>query len=104
MPELNPHAPDNPEFARVIELRQIRDLDTFGFDIAPTAAEMPALARLLGAQAVRKLRFAGRAHAVAARRLAARRPARRDGDPDLRGQPRPGYHPHRPAGAPGLAA
>ena len=59
MPKLNPHAPDNPEFARVIELRQIRDLDTFGFDIAPTAAEMPALARLLGAQAVRKLRFQG---------------------------------------------
>ena len=37
MPELIPHAPDNPEFARVIELRQLRDLDAFAFDIAPTA-------------------------------------------------------------------
>ena len=43
MPELIPHAPDNPEFARVIELRQIRDLDAFAFDIAPTEAEARAL-------------------------------------------------------------
>ncbi len=60
MPELSPHAPDNPEFARVIALRQIRDLDEFGFDIAPTPAEAEALARLLDARAVRKMRFAGR--------------------------------------------
>ena len=39
MPELSPHAPDNPEFARVIELRQLRDLDAFDFDIAPTPGE-----------------------------------------------------------------
>ena len=60
MPELIPHAPDNPEFARVVQLRQIRDLPGFDFDISPSPAEAAALARLLGAQAVRKLRFAGR--------------------------------------------
>jgi uncharacterized metal-binding protein YceD (DUF177 family) len=60
MPELIPHSPDNAEFPRVLELRQIRDLDGFDFAIAPTEAERPALARLLGAQAVRKLGFAGR--------------------------------------------
>jgi uncharacterized metal-binding protein YceD (DUF177 family) len=57
MPELISHAPGNPEFARVVDLRQ---LDAFDFDTAPTPAEAEALARLLGAQAVRKLRFAGR--------------------------------------------
>jgi uncharacterized metal-binding protein YceD (DUF177 family) len=60
MPELIPRAPDNPDFARVLEIRQLRDLDGFDFDIAPTGAEAAALARLLGANAVRKLRFVGR--------------------------------------------
>lgn len=60
MPELSPHAPDNPEFARVLALRQLRDLEAFDFDIAPTPTELPAIARLLGTQAVRKLRFEGR--------------------------------------------
>jgi uncharacterized metal-binding protein YceD (DUF177 family) len=60
MPELIPHAPDNPEFARVIALRQLRDQDAFDFRISPTPAEAEALARLLDAQAVRKLAFAGR--------------------------------------------
>ena len=69
MPELIPHAPDNPEFARVIELRQLRDLDAFDFDIAPDPREAEALARLLDARAVRKLRFARPPHA--ARRAAA---------------------------------
>ena len=55
-----PHAPDNPEFARVIELRQLRDLDAFDFDIAPDPREAEALARLLDARSVRKMRFAGR--------------------------------------------
>ncbi len=59
MPELIPRSPDNPEFARVIEVRNLRELDGFDFDIAPTGDETAALARLLGAQAVRKLRFAG---------------------------------------------
>jgi uncharacterized metal-binding protein YceD (DUF177 family) len=60
MPELIPHAPDNPEFARVIELRQIRELDAFPFDIAPTDAEARAIAALLDLQGLRKVRFAGR--------------------------------------------
>jgi uncharacterized metal-binding protein YceD (DUF177 family) len=60
MPELISRAPGNPDFARVLELRQLRDLESFDFDIAPTEAEAAALARLLGANAVRKLRFAGR--------------------------------------------
>jgi uncharacterized metal-binding protein YceD (DUF177 family) len=60
MPELISHAPDNPEFARVIELRQIRELEAFPFAIAPTGSEAAALARLLGVQAVRRLKFAGR--------------------------------------------
>ena len=59
MPELIPRSPDNPEFARVIEVRNLSALDGFDFDIAPTPEEAAALARLLGAQAVRKLRFAG---------------------------------------------
>ncbi|MBB5220826.1 uncharacterized metal-binding protein YceD (DUF177 family) [Amaricoccus macauensis] len=60
MPELISHAADNPEFARVVELRQIRDLSQFAFDISPQPAEAVALAELLGARAVRKLRFSGR--------------------------------------------
>jgi uncharacterized metal-binding protein YceD (DUF177 family) len=59
MPDLIPRAPDNPEFARVIELRQLRDFDAFEFDISPEPEEAPALARLLGARSVRKLRLAG---------------------------------------------
>lgn len=60
MPELIPRSPDNPEFARVIEVRTLSAVDGVDFDIAPTAGEAAALARLLGAQAVRKVRFAGR--------------------------------------------
>jgi uncharacterized metal-binding protein YceD (DUF177 family) len=60
MPDLIPHAPDNPDFARVVAVRALRDLEAFAFDITPTPGEAEALARLLGAQAVRKLRFSGR--------------------------------------------
>ena len=60
MPELSPQAVDNPEFARVIPLRQLRGLDGFDFDIAPDPREAEALARLLDARSVRKMRFAGR--------------------------------------------
>jgi len=59
MPDLILRAADNPEFARVIELRQLRDLEAFAFDISPDPEEAPALARLLGARSVRKLRLAG---------------------------------------------
>ena len=60
MPELISHAFDNPEFARVVQVRQLRDLSQFDFDISPDPEEAAALARLLGARAVRKLRFRGR--------------------------------------------
>jgi len=60
MPELIPRSTDNPDFARVIEVRTLSALDGFDFDVAPTPAEAAALARLLGAQAVRKVRFSGR--------------------------------------------
>lgn len=59
MPEIIDHAADNPEFARVIELARLRDVESFAFDIAPTAEEGARIARLMGAQAVRKLRLAG---------------------------------------------
>ncbi|HET9068016.1 MAG TPA: DUF177 domain-containing protein [Amaricoccus sp.] len=65
MPELSPHAPDNPEFARVIELRQLRGLEGFDFDIAPEPREAEALARLLDARSVRKMRFRGRLEPLA---------------------------------------
>lgn len=60
MPELARQSAINPEFARVIEVARLRDLAEFGFDIAPEPAEALALARLLDAQAVRKLRLRGR--------------------------------------------
>ena len=59
MPELIPRSPDNPDFARVIEVRTLSALDGLDFDIAPAPDEGAALARLLAAQAVRKLRFTG---------------------------------------------
>lgn len=59
MPDLIDHAADNPEFARVIELARLRDVESFAFDIAPSAAEAARIAGLMDAQAVRKLRFAG---------------------------------------------
>jgi hypothetical protein len=60
MPDLRTHAPDNPDFARVAEVRQLADLVELPVDIAPTEAEAAAIARLLGARAVRKLRLRGR--------------------------------------------
>jgi uncharacterized metal-binding protein YceD (DUF177 family) len=54
------HSPqsDRPEFSRVVELSSLRD--ETDVDIAPEPAEAAALARLMGAQAVRKLRLKGR--------------------------------------------
>jgi uncharacterized metal-binding protein YceD (DUF177 family) len=60
MPELLRHSRGNPEFARVLDLSLLRDAREFAFDIAPEPAEAEAIARLMGAQAVRKLRLAGR--------------------------------------------
>lgn len=59
MPDLIPHADGNPDFARVIAMRQLRDIETFAFDIVPEAPEAAAVARLLGARSVRKMRLAG---------------------------------------------
>jgi uncharacterized metal-binding protein YceD (DUF177 family) len=59
MPELSTRSADNPEFARVLDLAQLRERMNFAFDISPGPVEAQAIARLMGAQAVRKLRFAG---------------------------------------------
>jgi hypothetical protein len=59
MPDLISRSVDNPEFARVIQVAKLRDLTEFAFDISPEPAEAVALARLMGARAVRKLRFKG---------------------------------------------
>ncbi len=59
MPHFIPKSSDNPEFARILEMHRLRDADGFAFDLAPDAAETKALARLLGARSVRKMRFAG---------------------------------------------
>jgi uncharacterized metal-binding protein YceD (DUF177 family) len=53
-------AADNPEFPRVIDLARLRDVTEFPFDIAPSETEAQAIARLMDARSVRKLRFAGR--------------------------------------------
>lgn len=60
MPDIRTRSAANPEFARVVETARLRGLPEFAFDIAPDAAEAAALARLLDAQAVKKLRFKGR--------------------------------------------
>lgn len=60
MPDLITRSSDNPEFPRVLEMSRLRERDAFDFDIAPTGAERAALARLLEAQDVRKLRLSGR--------------------------------------------
>ncbi|WP_392664445.1 YceD family protein [Amaricoccus sp. B4] len=60
MRELARTSPDNPEFARVVELARLQDGGDFAFDISPEPAEAQAIARLMGAQALRKLRFQGR--------------------------------------------
>lgn len=65
MPDIRTHSPDNPDFARVLGVSRLRGLTEIEFDISPDAAESAALARLMGAQALRKLRFAGRLTAAA---------------------------------------
>jgi uncharacterized metal-binding protein YceD (DUF177 family) len=60
MPEIVAHSVDNPEFPRVVEVAKLRGAPEFAFDLSATPEECRALARLMGAQAVRKLRFDGR--------------------------------------------
>lgn len=60
MPDLSRQASDNPDFPRVLEVRSLTDVEDFAFDIAPDPSEAEALARLMGARSVRKMRFQGR--------------------------------------------
>lgn len=60
MPEIVSRSAVNPEFPRVVEVQRLRGLSEFPFDLSPTPEEAAALARLMGAQAMRKLRFRGR--------------------------------------------
>lgn len=64
MPDLSSHSPDNPEFARVLEVRSLPEGGSLDFDIAPDPAEAAALARLMAAQSVRRMRFRGRLSAM----------------------------------------
>jgi uncharacterized metal-binding protein YceD (DUF177 family) len=60
MPELVRTSPWNAEFARVLDLAKLRETQDFAFDISPEPREAEAIARLMGAQSVRKLRFSGK--------------------------------------------
>lgn len=59
MPELVAQSAANPEFPRIVEVAKLSETAPFAFDIAPDEAERAALARLMDARAVRKMRFAG---------------------------------------------
>jgi uncharacterized metal-binding protein YceD (DUF177 family) len=59
MPAIATSAPDNPDFARVVAVRALPSHGGFPFDVAPDEREAAALARLLDARSVRKLRFRG---------------------------------------------
>jgi uncharacterized metal-binding protein YceD (DUF177 family) len=51
--------PDNPDFPRVVSVAHLRRTADFAFEVAPEAREAEALARLLDARSVRKMRFVG---------------------------------------------
>jgi uncharacterized metal-binding protein YceD (DUF177 family) len=55
----------NPEFARVIPVASLRRTPEYTFDIAPDPREAEAVATLLGADEVRKLRLAGALRPIA---------------------------------------
>jgi uncharacterized metal-binding protein YceD (DUF177 family) len=59
MRTLQTRSPANPEFARVIPVASLRRTPEYTFDIAPDPREAEAVAALLGAEVVRKLRLAG---------------------------------------------
>jgi uncharacterized metal-binding protein YceD (DUF177 family) len=56
-------APDNPEFARVVDVRGLASAGD-AFDLRPDPEEAEALARLLDVRSVRKMRFTGVLRAV----------------------------------------
>lgn len=59
MARIETRSPNNPDFARAVRVRDLPARGTFAFDIAPDAEEAAALARLLDARSVRKMRLAG---------------------------------------------
>lgn len=59
MPDILTESRDNPEFARVLEISALARGDAFDFELRASPGESEALARLLGLQSLRKLRFAG---------------------------------------------
>jgi uncharacterized metal-binding protein YceD (DUF177 family) len=59
MPDLLRTSAENTDFARVIDVARLPERQDFVFDIAPESREAEAIARLMGARSVRKLRFAG---------------------------------------------
>ncbi len=65
MPDLSKRSATNPEFARVISRADLGDACVVEFDISPTAEESEAIARLLGARSVRKMRFFGALRPIA---------------------------------------
>lgn len=52
-------SPENPDFARVIAVADLRPHREFAFDVAPDEAETARLERLLDARSIRKMRFEG---------------------------------------------
>jgi uncharacterized metal-binding protein YceD (DUF177 family) len=60
MPHTPPDINATAEFSRPVAVADLPGQDGFDFDIAPDLEERAALARLLGANSVRKLRFSGR--------------------------------------------
>ena len=59
MPDIATRSSRNPEFARVLRVGALRRAGPFAFDVVAEPAEAEAVARLLGAEAVRKLRLRG---------------------------------------------
>jgi uncharacterized metal-binding protein YceD (DUF177 family) len=60
MPAITTTSRENPEFPRILETADLRETAEFPFDLAPNGREPAAIARLMGAQSLRKLRFTGR--------------------------------------------
>lgn len=63
MPDITPtivtSARDNPEFARIVAVAQLRAAQGMDFDLSPTPEEAAAIARLMGALGLRKMRLKG---------------------------------------------
>ncbi len=100
MPDIRTHSPDNPEFARVLDVARLRGLTEFDFDLAPDRRRGGGARAADGAR--RRCASCASPGGCPRRRGGAWRleaRARRDGDADLRRLARPGDHPHRRSGA-----